>query len=189
MKKIVIITLAALVLFGMTATAFAKPSRSSSSSSDEAEIDASLVVATAPASGFDTGIGVTVGAGKMFPQIDRNFQGRVELSYLSWSATEFGFDVTFTRVPLDLGARYFIPTSNADVKIYVQGMLELSFDKEETGVPFFGTVSASTTNLGVVPGAGIDYRINPNLSIVADVRAHLISGSYLTLQGGVAYHF
>ncbi len=189
MKKIALLILVVLVLLGMTATAFAKTVESYQQG---VEVDASLVVASAPASGFDTGVGVTFGAGTMLPQIDRNLQGRVELSYFSWSATEFGVDVTYTRIPIDIAGRYYIPTQADNLKLYLQAGLEISFDKVEAAGPSpFGTStsSESTSNLGIVPGVGIDYKINQNLSLVADLRAHLISDSYLTIQGGVAYHF
>ncbi len=191
MKRIALLMLVVLVL-GMTATAFAKTKESSSPYQQGVEVDASLVVASAPASGFDTGVGVTFGAGTMLPQIDRNLQGRVELSYFSWSATEFGVDVTYTRIPIDIAGRYYIPTQADNLKLYLQAGLEISFDKVEAAVPSpFGSItsSESTSNLGIVPGVGIDYKINQNLSLVADLRAHLISDSYMTIQGGVAYHF
>jgi hypothetical protein len=85
MKRFALITLAALIAWSITATAFAKST--GSSSSQNVEVDGSLAVASAPASGFDTGIGVTFGFGMMLPQINKDFQGRVELSYYEWSAT------------------------------------------------------------------------------------------------------
>jgi hypothetical protein len=193
MKRIVLTVLIVLVLLGMTATAFAKTKKTSSSSDSSApeglEVDASLVLATAPASGFDTGIGVNIGAGMMLPQIDKNLQGRVEISYLTWSASELGFNLTYTRIPIDFAGRYYIPTQASNLKVYVQAGLELSYDKAEAAVPIFGKTSSTETNLGIVPGAGIDVKINKNLSFVADLRAHIIDDSYLTIQGGVAYHF
>ncbi len=186
MKKIILITLAVFVVFGMTTTAFAK---SSGSSSPGVEIDGSLVLATAPASGFDSGVGVTFGAGMMLPQINKDLQGRVEISYFSWSATEFGVDVSYTRIPIDVGGRFFLPAGNEKLKIFVEGMLELSFDSVEVNVPPFGKSSASETHLGLVPGAGLEFKISPALGIVADARWHLITDDYFTVQAGVAAHF
>src|SRR5574342_972153 len=104
MKRFVLITLAALIACCITATAFAKSA--GSPSSQDVEVDGSLAVASAPASGFDTGLGVTFGFGAMLPQISRNLQGRVEFSYYEWDATQFGLDVTYKRVPVDLGGRF-----------------------------------------------------------------------------------
>jgi hypothetical protein len=184
MKRFILIALAALVLCSMTTTAFAK------SPSQDVEVDGSLAIASAPASGFDTGFGVTFGVGMMLPQINRDLQGRIELSYFEWSATEFGVDVTYTRVPIAAGGRFFLPTQSGNLKVFVQGMLELSFDKVEvSNFPFPGTASESETHLGLVPGAGIELKINPSLSFVADARWHLITDDYVTLQAGLAAHF
>lgn len=190
MKRFIIITLAAFLTLGMTALAFARTDRSTS---DDKEIDGSVVLATAPASGFDTGFGITVGGGAMLPQIDRNLQGRIDVSYFVWSASEFGVDVTYTRVPILFSGRYFVPARDSRLKVYIQGGLELSFDTVEVAVPvpFRGTVkeSANETRIGLVPGAGIEYKLSPTIGLVADARLHIITDSYLTLQFGLASHF
>ncbi len=80
MKKIALLSIAVLSLFVMTTTAFAKTSG--------AEVDASLVLATAPASGFDSGFGINIGAGVPLPQMNKDLQGRVEFSYFTWSASD-----------------------------------------------------------------------------------------------------
>ncbi len=188
MKRFVLITLAALVLCGMTGTAFAK-SAGSSSSQPGMEVDGSLVLASSPASGFDTGYGVTFGFGTMLPQLNRDLQGRVEISYFTWSASEFGVSVDFTRIPIDVGGRFYLPVGSQNMKVFVQGMAELSFDTVEANVPFFGKTSASETHFGIVPGAGIDIKLSPGLSFVADARWHIITDDYFTIQAGVAAHF
>jgi opacity protein-like surface antigen len=195
MKRLTSVVLAVFLVLCITTAASAESSKKSSSSVKvgDLEVDASLVLASAPASDFNTTLGLTIGVGKMLPQIDKNLQGRVEISYFSWSASEFGVDVSYTRVPIGAGARYFIPTQDPKLKAFVQGMLELSFDKVEAAVsiPPFGAVksSASETRLGLVPGAGIEYMVQPNLGITADFRVHIITDSYYTLGAGMAYHF
>jgi outer membrane protein with beta-barrel domain len=192
MKRISIITLAAFITLSMTAPAFAK---AGSSTSQDTELDASVVLASAPASGFDTGLGITVGAGTMLPQIDRNLQGRVDISYFTWSASQFGIDVSYTRVPLLFSGRYFVPTRDNRLRVYIQGGLELSFDRVEAAIsipPFaIGPVKASSseTRIGLVPGIGIAYKLSPALDLVADARWHIITDSYLTVQFGLAAHF
>jgi len=188
MKRFALIALAALIVCNITATAFGKSA--GSSSSEGVEVDGSIAVASAPASGFNDGIGVTFGFGTMLPQINKDLQGRIEFSYYEWSATEFGTDVTYKRVPVDIGARFFLPTQSGNLKVFVQGMLEVSFDTVEvSNFPFPGTASESETHLGLVPGAGIELKFSPSLSFVADARWHLITDDYLTLQAGLAYHF
>ena len=187
MKKFVITIAVAFFILASGTLALAKSQQESA-----AEMDASLVLATAPASGFDSTLGITVGAGMMLPHIDKNLQGRIDISYFKWSASEFGVDVSYTRIPILASGRYFIPTGDNKMKVYAQGGLELSFDKAEAAVtvPFFGTVksSASDTNLGLVAGAGLELKINPQMSFVTDIRWHLITDGYFTLQGGLAFH-
>ncbi len=188
MKRFAPIMLAAIMVCSITATAFAKSA--GSSSPQGMEVDGSIAVASAPASGFDTGWGVTFGFGTMLPQINKDFQGRIELSYFEWSANEFGVDVTYKRVPVDIGGRFFLPTQSGNLRVFVQGMLEVSFDTVEvSNFPFAGTSSESETHVGLVPGAGIELKFNPSLGFVADARWHLITDDYFTLQFGLAYHF
>jgi Outer membrane protein beta-barrel domain len=185
MKKIMIITAAVLLALSTGTQAFAK-----SEQMGKAEVDASLVWASAPASGFDSTIGIAIGGGVMLPQIDKNLQGRVDITFLSFDGSFFGTDLTYSRVPITVSGRYYIPTDQT-VKVYGQGGLEMSFDKVEAGVPGFPgfTTSESSINIGLVGGVGVDIAITPQLSFVADARLHLITDSYVTLQGGVALHF
>ena len=177
--------IAALLALSAGTQAFAK-----SEQMGNAEVDASLVWASAPTSGFDSTIGLTIGGGVMLPQIDKNLQGRVDITFLSFDGSVFGTDVTYSRVPITVSGRYYIPTQQT-VKVYGQGGLEMSFDKVETANPLFPGLkaSASDINLGLVGGVGIDVAITPQLSFVADARLHLITDSYITFQGGVALHF
>jgi opacity protein-like surface antigen len=184
MKKIVIITVAVLLALSTGTQAFAK-----SEQMGNAEVDASLVWASAP-SGFDSTIGLTIGGGVMLPQIDKNLQARVDITFLSYDGSFFGTDLTYSRVPITVSGRYYIPTDQT-IKVYGQGGLEMSFDKVEAGVPGFPGLktSESSIDIGLVGGVGVDVAITPQLSFVADARLHLITDSYITLQGGVAIHF
>ena len=185
MKRIVIITAAVLLALSAGTQAFAK-----SEQMGNAEVDASLVWASAPASGFDSTIGLCIGGGTM---VDKDIQARVDLTFLTWSESFFGADLDYSRTPITVSGRYYVPMEQNDLKVFVQGGLELSFDKVEVAMPdFFGgyvKASESDVHLGITPGAGLDFAIAPQLSIVADVRWHIITDSYFTLQAGVAYHF
>jgi len=185
MKKIMIITAAVLLALSTGTQAFAK-----SEQMGNAEVDASLVWASAPTSAFDNTIGLAIGGGVM---VDKDIQARLDITFLSFDATFFGTDLTYSRVPVTVSGRYYIPTEQT-VKLYGQGGLELSFDKVETAFPFFFGFpgfksSESTVNVGLTGGVGVDVAITPQLSFVADARLHLITDYYVTLQGGVALHF
>jgi opacity protein-like surface antigen len=180
MKRLMIVTIAALLALAAGTQAFAK-----SEQMGNAEVDASLVVASAPTSEFDNTLGLAIGGGVM---VDNNIQARVDLTFLSFDGSFFGTDLTYSRIPVTVSGRYYIPTDS--VKAFVQGGLELSFDKIDVGtfIPGF-KLTSSETNLGATAGAGLDVPITSQLSFVADVRLHLISNDYVTLQGGVAMHF
>jgi opacity protein-like surface antigen len=183
MKRIVIIAVAVLLALSAGTQAFAK-----SEQMGNAEVDASLVWASAPASGFDSTIGLCIGGGTM---VDKDIQARVDITFLTWSESFYGVDLDYSRTPVTVSGRYYIPMDQNDLKVFVQGGLELSFDKVEVGNFFFPgeKTSESDVRLGITPGAGIDLAIAPQLSIVADLRWHIITDSYFTLQAGVAYHF
>ena len=185
MKKLVIMMISALLALSAGTQAFAK-----SEEMGNAEVDASLVYATAPTSIFDSAIGLNIGAGVMLPQIDKDVQGRVDITFLSFDGSFFGTSLQYTRVPIDVSGRYYIPSGN-NAKVFLQGGAEMSFDKVDVAVPFFPgfKASESTINLGLVGGAGIDVAITPQLSFVADVRLHAVTDYYVTLQGGVALQF
>lgn len=120
--------------------------------------------------------------------VEKDLQARVDITFLSFDGP---FSTTYSRVPVTVSARYYMPTDQT-VKLYGQGGLEMSFDKVEMAVPWFFPgfkTSESSINLGLVGGVGVDVAISPQLSFVADARLHVITDYYFTLQGGVAVHF
>jgi hypothetical protein len=44
-------------------------------------------------------------------------------------------------------------------------------------------------NIGIAPGAGIEFFVNPKVSIFALGLSHFISDSYFSMHFGVATHF
>jgi opacity protein-like surface antigen len=195
MKKFIILMLAAMLVLAAGTTVFAKSAKGAAPAGIEG--DASLVFASAPASGFGTSVGLTIGAGMMLPSVE-NLQVRIDQSFFSWSQSEFGFDLKYTRYPMTASARYYFPVRPERLKVYGQGGIEVSFDKVEattivgyTGFfqPIYGKVSDSSTNIGITPGGGVAFQINDKLSVAADFRIHLITDSYFTLQGGIVYNF
>lgn len=177
-----------IIFLAMSMPAYARSSHYVITTND-IEVDASLVTASSPASGFDSATGIAFGAGMLLPQVNKDLQARVEFSYFSWSTSQRGVNINYNRFPIAFGGRFFLPSQNITLKLYAQGMLEISFDSAETVDPGLAKKSHGNTHLGIVPGAGIEYRINPNLGLVSDVRMHLITDGYYTVQVGLAYHF
>ena len=191
MKKLVIAALTAFVLLGTGTAVFAKTaktSKSTATSSDkgELEVDGSFAFATGP-SNYDSGFGLNFGAGIMLGAIDRNLQARVDISYYDFSTDFYYVDLSYTRVPVTVSARYYFPI-NEHVKPFVQAGLETSFDSYEY---YAGGVkrSKNEVNFGISPGGGIEFSVSPQVGLFALGRIHAISDNYFSMQFGAAYHF
>lgn len=191
MKCVKLVLVCVLLVLGMSATAFA--------AKGDKEIDFTLGFATSPYDGFDTGWGFTFGGGYEFfddftPQISGDtLQLRGDIAYHMWSASEFGVDVDASRLPLTVSCRYYFPIKKVpNLRVFGQAGLEVSFDKVEASFPALGPgikTSASETHVGVTPGAGIEYTFNKRFFVLADLKEHLISDPYFTMQGGVGFRF
>lgn len=175
--------LTALFMLGSLSTSYAK--------SGEMEVDVSGVYGSEPVSGFGFGgtYGLNIGGG--YEVVD-NFQARVDMAFLSWSATyDYGWgiklDLAYKRTPITFSGRYYYPVQN-NLLLYGQAGLEISLDTAEAAVAGI-KVSESATNLGITPGAGIIYKVTPQVGIFGDVKWHIITDSYFTLQAGLSYSF
>jgi len=71
------------------------------------------------------------------------------------------------------------------LRAFGQAGLETSIDNFDTA----GNQRESEVNVGIAPGAGIEFFVNPKVSVFALGLAHLISDSYFSMQFGVATHF
>lgn len=197
MKRFMIVLFSVLFLFGTATVVFAKttkPSRSttaaSSSDNGDFEVDGSFAFATGPGD-FGSGYGVNFGAGYMLKSIDKNLQARVDISYYDFSYTYgfgYGYDLTYTRIPVTVSARYYFPI-NDRLKAFAQAGLETSFDSFDYVDGFGNKHTRSDVNLGISPGAGIEFYPTPKVSIFAVGRIHMISDSYFSMQFGGAFHF
>ncbi len=194
MKKIFIITMSAILMASMATAAFAKTARTSSSSSEAGpiELDGGFTFGTGPGD-FGSAFGFNFGGGYMLEAVP-NLQIRADLSYYDFSRTFFT-DLSYTRIPFTVGARYYFPM-NDRLKLFAQAGLETSFDKIETTVPvFIGgqlvglTQSSSEVNIGISPGGGIEFFITPQVSIFALGRIHIIADDYFSMNFGAAAHF
>jgi opacity protein-like surface antigen len=78
---------------------------------------------------------------------------------------------------------------NSKLKAFVQAGLETSIDRFDYIAADGFRRTHSEVNLGISPGAGIEFNANPNISFFILSRAHLISDSYFSTQFGIASHF
>lgn len=183
MKLIRLAMLCVLVTVAMTATALA--------AKGDKEVDFSAGMASDPYGGFGVGWGLDVGGGYEFlddftPGISGDtLQLRGDIGYHQWSAGDF-VDVTARRIPVTVSCRYYYPIRQVkNLRVYGQAGLSLSFDHMSAD----GLSSHSEVNLGVTPGAGVEYRLNNQFSLTAGMNGHLISDPYLTVQGGLGFLF
>ncbi len=189
MKKLVI-AIAALVIVAVgSGSAFA-------AHTSGMQIDGSLSVASDVYNGYGAtlgvGVGLSVDISDRMHLSDKNakLQLRGDINYFSSSESFFGMDLEARRIPVFLGARYFIPMqSKSTMDLYVEGGLEVSFDSFETGIPFFGKVSVSETNIGVAPGVGLEFPLGDNLVLGLNARYHIVSGSYLSGSASIGVKF
>jgi len=189
MKTLTIVALTILILLGQNATAFSKTVETPTGR--DFEVDGSFAFATGPDS-FDAGYGFNFGAGYLLRTIDRNLQARLDISFYSFSYdywTGFGStSLSYTRVPVTVSGRYYLPISDK-LKAFAQAGLETSIDHFDYIAPNGVKRSKNEVNLGISPGAGIEFNVNQNISLFALGRFHLISDSYFSNQFGIAAHF
>jgi hypothetical protein len=181
--RIMIVTLLAALL---CSSAFA----ATASSGYKTEVDGMLSVGSDPVGGFGTAVGIGAGvgfdlSGSLKPSSGKLF-GRVDINYFNWDETVFGTSLNYTRVPIFLGGRYYVPMSGSPVDIFLEAGLEISFDSVDTAVPIFFPAFKTTQNdlnVGISPGIGIEVPISNNgLFVGADARWHLITDSYFTFS-------
>lgn len=185
--------MSAILIASMATAAFAKTS--SSYEAGPIELDGGFTFGTGPGD-FGSAFGFNFGGGYMLDAVP-NLQIRADLSYYDFSQTVFfGSDLSYTRVPITVGARYYFPI-NDRLKAFAQAGLETSFDSIDTivyvpGGPFGFTAvtqSSDEINLGISPGGGIEFFIAPQVSIFALGRIHIVSDAYFSMNFGAAAHF
>lgn len=201
-----ILAASALLTLSLAATSFA--------ARGDREVDLSIGIATSSDTGnagygvgygygygssYGTGFGLSVGGGYELLDITAikggTLQVRGDIGYNSWEANEFGVDAELTRVPVSAGARLYVPIQAVKkLRVYGEASLELSFDNFDTSFNFpgFGTLgggSHSETNIGLVPGAGAEFVVAPNIFVGGGLKYHIISGGYLNALVGVGYKF
>lgn len=195
-KIVRILAASALLTLTVSATSFA--------ARGDKEVDVNVGLATSSDAGYSagygyssslgTGFGLSVGGGYELLDIKAikgsTLQIRGDIGYNHWSASSLGADFKFTRVPVSAGARLYIPIQAVkDLRVYGETSLELSFDSYDYPSNNFGGGSHSETNIGLVPGAGAEFVVAPNIFVGGSLRYHIVSGGYLNALVGVGFKF
>src|SRR5574337_156169 len=177
MEKITLAFLSFFLVTTMATTAFAagRPDHGIY------EIDGSFGFATGPGD-FDSGPGFNFGAGYMLGSVD-NLQGRIDVGLYTFDRNFAGSTLNFNRVPLVIGARYYFPVSEP-FRLFAQAGIETSFDSFDELTAFGFKQSKDEVNLGFTPGGGAELFVNPDLSIFALGRIHLVTDHYASLEFG-----
>jgi len=187
MKKFLFVAVLAAVLLAGAGQAFA---------AGGATIDGSLVFATEPMGGYDSTVGIGVGAlidmaGRMKASSkDIKLGIRADMTYFDWDGSFYGIDVSYKRLMFFGGPRLtFQPGGRSTVSPYVEGGLELGYGRAEVAVPGLGRHSSTNIDLGLAGGGGVDFALAKNVKLGVSGRLHLISDSFLTLAVtmGVAF--
>ncbi len=182
MKKTISILIVALFTLGVVTYADAAGPEGGPSSGVY-QLDASLGLATGPGD-YDSGWGFSIGGGYTLASIDKNLQARLDISFFDFRHDFPWGSGTYTRVPITIGARYYLPL-DPKLRAFGQVGLETSIDNFDTA----SHESKSELNVGLAPGVGVEFFINPTTSIFAVGVAHLISDDYFSMNFGVATHF
>lgn len=188
MNKVLIIAVLTLMAVLMAGPVFA--------AAGGATIDGSLLFATEPIGGYDSTVGIGVGAlidmaGRMKTSSKNMKLGiRADMAYFDWDGSFYGIDVSYKRLMFFGGPRFtFLPGGKSDITPYLEGGLELGYGRAEVAVPGLGKASATEIDLGLAGGGGVDFALAKNVKLGVSGRLHLISDSFLTLAVtlGVAF--
>lgn len=147
------------------------------------EFDGSFAPATGPGD-YNGGFGINFGAGYALAAIDKHLQARIDISFYQFKNDFRWGSGSYTRVPITIGARYFVPIADK-LRAFGQAGLETSIDTFDNSAH----ETNREVNFGLAPGAGIEFMVNPKVSVFALAIVHIISDSYVSMQFGVATHF
>ncbi len=184
MKRIVITLVAVLFILCMGTPSYATdPSSHEAATGSVYEFDGSIGPASGPG-GYDSGFGINFGGGYNLKEIDENLQARVDLSFYQFNQSFSWGSGTYTRVPFIFSARYYVPIVE-NLRVFGQAGLEASVDSYEN----WANQRKNEVNVGIAPGVGGEFFVNPRVSVFALALEHLISDSYFSMHIGVAMYF
>jgi opacity protein-like surface antigen len=181
MKSIIIALFAVLIAAG---TGIAAPVKTSQNpAAGNIEFDGAFALATGPGN-YDSGFGVNFGAGYALTSIDRNLQARFDLSYLQFEKNYPWGKGDYTRIPMILSARYYLPPFDK-LRLFGQAGVITSIDTFDND----RHDRKHEIRIGLAPGAGAEFLITPNVGVFALARAHLMSDSFVSMLFGVSMHY
>jgi hypothetical protein len=184
MKKTVFTLLVVFItLFAGTICYAMSGGSEGAASSGAFEFDGSFAPATGPGD-YGSGFGINFGAGYMLKSIDKNLQARFDVAFYHFDNDFPWGSGTYTRVPIIVGARYYVPIVDK-LRVFGQAGLETSVDDFDNAAH----QKKHEVNLGIAPGGGIEFFVHPKVGVFALGVAHLIADSYFSMQFGVAAHF
>jgi hypothetical protein len=115
------------------------------------------------------------------PQVKLSFVGSLGYSYLTWDA--FGATFKSNLFKIVPAARFTIPVA-PQFDVFGDVGLGIAHASVSVDVPFYGTVSDSSTNLMMRFGAGGWYHVNPKIKLGAMIDLDPIFGDYATSTNG-----
>lgn len=134
---------------------------------------------------FKTGLGAHA---TFFYNLNQNIDLTGSLGYYSWTSKESS-DVTFSSVPVLVGARYNLGKMSS-LQPYGVAELGLHFATAEAKI-FGATYSASETDFGFGLGAGAYYPLDETTKIDVNLKYNVISSdgsnAYISIAAGVVF--
>lgn len=193
MRRSAVIAVLAVMLLSAAGQVFAAPASGGKSG---ITIDGSLLFATEPLGGYDSTVGIGVGAlldlsGKSgFSSQNMQMGIRADMAYFDWEGKFFGIGVSYKRLAFFGGPRFtFLPGGKKDITPYVEGGLEFTYDEVGVYLPGFGSTSTTGMSLGIAGGGGIDFALAKNLKLGVNGRLHVISDSFMTIGATLGLMF
>lgn len=184
MKKIIVTLFAAMFSLCMGTLSYAATADSpADQTANNYEVNVSFSPATGPGD-YDSGFGGNLGAGVMLKDVDMNLEARLDIYFYQFK-NDFSWGTgTYTRVPLTISARYYVPFADK-LRAFGQVGLETSIDTHDTS----DNKKINELNFGIAPGVGAEFFVSPKLSIFALALGHLIADNYFSMQFGIGIPF
>ena len=118
---------------------------------------------------------------ELSPQVKLSFVGSLGYSYLTWDA--FGATFKSNLFKIVPAARFTFPVA-PQFDVFADAGIGIAHASVSVDVPFYGTVSDSSTNLMMRFGGGAWYHVAPKVKLGAMIDIDPIFGDYATSTNG-----